>query len=180
MSEIDVSKIEIPQLNLDYTNNLISGIQRDQERALKAVQDARDAKEEEELRRHNELVSALKEAAEKGATIIIGDNANGIQIQQNSSGATQEMTNRQGLDYEKVICVLNEIIGYFEFPQFKETYGENTDNVKSIVEETLKAVESRANEGLIKKSLNLLKELTVGAAGSLIASGILALLGTVI
>lgn len=180
MSDIDFSKIQIPQMNFDYTNNLINGIQRDQERTLRAVQEARDAKEAEELRRHNELVSALKEAGEKGATIVIGDNANGIQIQQNSSGATQEMANSQGLDYEKVFSVLNEIRSYFEFPQFKETYGENTDNIKTMVETTIKAVENREDEGLIKKSLHLLRELTVGAAGSLIASGILALLGTVL
>lgn len=180
MSNIDFGKIQMPQMNFDYTNNLVKNIQRDNERTLRAIQATREAKEAEELRRHNELVSALQKAGEKGATIVIGDNANGIQIQQNSTGATQKMTNSQGLDYEKTLFVLNEIRSFFEFPQFKETYGDNTDNIKTVVETTIKSVENREDEGVIKKSLHLLRELTVGVAGSLIASGILALLGTVI
>ena len=83
MSDIDFSKIKISQPNFDYTNAMIDSIQRSKEESLRAVQEAREAKEAEELRRHNELVAALKEAGEKGATIVIGDNANGIQIQQN-------------------------------------------------------------------------------------------------
>lgn len=78
MSDIDFSKIKLTQPSFDYTNDMISSIQRSQEESLRAVQKAREAKEAEELRRHNELVAALKEAGEKGATIVIGDNANGI------------------------------------------------------------------------------------------------------
>ena len=88
---------------------------------------------EAELRRHNELVAALKEAGEKGATIVIGDNANGIQIQQNSAGAQQKMDNEQTFNYEKASEVLKEISTYFEFPQFQQTFGDNTENVKSII-----------------------------------------------
>lgn len=40
MSDIDFSKIQIPQMKFDYTYNLINGIQRDQERTLRAVQEA--------------------------------------------------------------------------------------------------------------------------------------------
>ena len=130
MSDIDFSKIKLPQPNFDYTNNMISSIQRSQEESLRAVQKAREEKEAEELRRHNELVAALKEAGEKGATIVIGDNANGIQIQQNSAGAQQKMDNEQTFNYEKASEVLKEISTYFEFPQFQQTFGDNTENVK--------------------------------------------------
>ena len=179
MSEIDFSKMNIPQLNLDYANNMINSIQRNTERNLQAVQEARDAREAEEQRRHDELIAALKEAAEKGATIVIGDNANGIQIQQNSAGAQQSMTNSQGLDYDKVAGVLKEISSYFEYPQFEQTFGDNSDNIKAVIESTLTAVDNREEEGLIKKSLKILKDLVIGAGGSLIGSGILALLGTI-
>ena len=46
------------------------------------------------------------------------------------------------------------------------------------VEETIKATQKKEDENLIKKSLRVIKELATGAAGSLIASGILSLLGT--
>ena len=101
MSDIDFSKIKLPQPNFGYTNEMISSLPRSQEESLRAVQKAREAKEAEKLRRHNELVAALKEAGEKGATIVIGDNANGIQIQQNSAGAQQKMDNEQTFNYEK-------------------------------------------------------------------------------
>lgn len=73
MSDIDFSKIKLTQPSFDYTNDMISSIQRSQEESLRAVQKAREAKEAEELRRHNELVAALKEAGEKGATIVLGN-----------------------------------------------------------------------------------------------------------
>lgn len=47
-----------------------------------------------------------------------------------------------------------------------------------MVVDIIEAVENKEDEGLIKKSLHLLIDLTIGATGSLIASGILALLGT--
>lgn len=179
MSDIDFSKIKLTQPSFDYINDMISSIQRSQEESLRAVQKAREAKEAEELRRHNELVAALKEAGEKGATIVIGDNANGIQIQQNSAGAQQKMDNKQTFNYEKASEVLKEISTYFEFPQFQQTFGDNTENVKSIIQNTLDALDKKEDEGLIKKSLKVLKDLAIGAGGSLIGSGILALLGTI-
>jgi hypothetical protein len=122
--------------------------------------------------------AVIVEAGEKGATIVIGDNANGIQIQQNSDGATQEMTNSQTFNYDKALEVLKEIREYVDFPQFQTTFKENSENVKTIIEDTIKAVESKEDVGIVKKSLRILKDLAVGASGSLIASGIIALLGT--
>ena len=49
---------------------------------------------------------------------------------------------------------------------------------KVTAETTLSAVQEKQEPNLIKKSLQVLKDLTIGAGGSLIASGILALLGS--
>ena len=84
-----------------------------------------------------------------------------------------------GLDYEQVIAVLNEIREYFDYPKFDETFKDNTENVKQVIEDTIAACRNKEDEGLIKKSLRILKDLAVGATGSLIASGILALLGQI-
>lgn len=180
--DIDLSKFSLDLTKtMQYVNPIqdhMTRMQREQEETIRSIQKAREEKEAEELRRHNELVAALKEAGEKGATIVIGDNANGIQIQQNSDGSTQEMTNSQTFNYDKALEVLKEIKEYIDFPQFQATFGENSDNVKAIIEETIEAVENRSDEGIIKKSLRTLRELAIGTSGSLIASGIIALLGT--
>lgn len=174
----NLHRIDPFQNYIDPFQNRMARIQEEQERTFRNIHRAREEKEAEELRRHNELVAALKEAGEKGATIVIGDNANGIQIQQNSDGSTQEMTNSQTFNYDKALEVLKEIKEYVDFPQFQATFGENSDNVKAIIEETIEAVENRSDEGIIKKSLRILRELAIGTGGSLIASGIIALLNT--
>lgn len=180
--DIDLSKFSLDLTKtMQYVNpvqNQMARIQREQEQTIRSIQKAREEKEAEELRRHNEIVAALKEAGEKGATIVIGDNANGIQIQQNSDGAMQEMTNSQTFNYDKALEVLKEIKEYIDFPQFQTTFKENSENVKAIIEDTIKAVENKEDVGIVKKSLRILKDLAVGASGSLIASGIIALLGT--
>lgn len=175
------------KINTDFLKNIqpvnpcgdvVSKIQRSQDEMLQQMQRAKEDKAKEELRRHNELVSELKNAAENGATIVIGDNANGIQIQQHTTDSSQTITNTQVFNYEKVLNVLKEIKGYFDIPQFATTFADNSDVVKQIVEETFNAVERKEEPALITKSLNLLKELAIGAGSSLIASGILALLTT--
>mgnify|MGYP000866374977 FL=1 len=185
----DFKDIDLSKFSLDLTKTVqhvnpiqdhMARMQREQEQTIRSIQKAKEEKEAEELRRHNELVAALKEAGEKGATIIIGDNANGIQIQQNSDGAMQEMTNSQTFNYDKALEVLKEIKEYIDFPQFQTTFKENSENVKAIIEDTIKAVENKEDVGIVKKSLRILKDLAVGASGSLIASGIIALLGTLL
>ena len=183
----DFKDIDLSKFSLDLTKTMqhvnpiqdhMARMQREQEQTIRSIQKAKEEKEAEELRRHNEIVAALKEAGEKGATIVIGDNANGIQIQQNSDGAMQEMTNSQTFNYDKALEVLKEIKEYIDFPQFQTTFKENSENVKAIIEDTIKAVENKEDVGIVKKSLRILKDLAVGASGSLIASGIIALLGT--
>lgn len=176
MSELDFSKIQVPEI--DFTGKITDSFHMKQEEYIKIMQESIEERDAEKLRRHNELIAALKEAGEKGATIIIGDNANGIQIQQNSARAQQTMYNSHELDYEKVAIVLKEISSYIDYPQFIQTFGDNSENVRLLIDNTLGAVEKHEDEGLIKSALKLLKELAIGASGSLIASGILALLGT--
>ena len=175
--QFDVSKVNFEPPRYTIAQSAIDDMNKRTQQITADLTRAREERDAEELRRHNELVSALKEAGEKGATIVIGDNATGIQIQQNSTGASQNITNTVGLDYVQTLKVLEEIKGYFDFPKFQETFGENTDNIKAVVE-TIKATQKKEDENLIKKSLRVIKELATGAAGSLIASGILSLLGT--
>ena len=154
-------------------------ILRQQERQIRAITKAREEREAKELRRHNELVDAINRAAENGATIQIGDNARDIQIQQNTVNSSQEMNATTDFDYKQVLDVLREIKDYVEMPKFKEAFKDNADNVISLINGSIEAAENKENPSLIKKSLNIIKDLAIGATGSLIASGILALLQTI-
>lgn len=168
----------IPNYCTDPFQHQIAEFSSQQEKTLRALEKAREEKAAEELRRYNEILAALREAGEKGAAIVVGDNAKDVQIQQNTTGSTQVIQNVEELDYEKVKTVLTEICEYFALPQFRSAFGENSDNVKSIVKETLDAVEKKENKTLIKKSLRVLRDIAIGASGNLIASGVVALLGT--
>lgn len=176
MPELDLNNMSFPNLNLNFAQDMVDQIQRDSEASLRALEATRREKEAEELRRHNELIAALKDAKENGATIIIGNNASDIQIQQNSAGAKQKMVVTEGLDYAQVKSILCEIKEYFDLPKFQETFGDNSENIKTVVEATLDAVNKNEDEGLIKKSLRIIRDLAYNVTGNLIASGIIALI----
>lgn len=131
---------------------------------------------QEKLRRHNELIDSIKEAGKQGATIIVGDNAGEIQIQQNSAGASQTLVRSQIFNYEQAAAILREIVGFFDYPQFDQAFGERAEATKVLVLNTLKSVSEKENESLVKKSLRILRDLAIGATGSVIGAGIYALI----
>ena len=178
VKELDFNNLRNFSLNITPTLKLVEDIQHQHDANFHALESARCAKQKEELRRHNELVAALKEAGEKGATIIIGDNAKDIQIQQNSAGSQQTVVNQNGLNYEQVLLILSEIKGYFDFPQFEKDFGNNVESMKCMVDSTMEAVSAHEDEGLIKKSLCVIRDIAVNAAGGLISSGIIALINS--
>lgn len=173
--KLDFNNLDVMANFRNPLEDVVKDAQRKQMQQIAAVEAARIEKEKEERRRHEELVEAIRSSS---GGITIGDNARDIQIQQNASNSSQSMTIQTEFDYEKVAKALAEIKSYTDTPQFNSTYGENADNVKALIEETLAAVQEKQEPGLIKKSLQVLKDLTIGASGSLIASGILALLGS--
>ena len=169
----------------DFTLNLTSAlnhskiIQQQLDTSRRAIESTMLKKEKEELRRHNEMISALKEAGDKGATIIIGDNAKDIQIQQNSAGAQQTMTNHQGLNYDQVLSILLEIKEYFDFPQFERDFGNSSESLKDLINATIQSVSNNEDETLITKSLRIIRDVAINASGGLISSGIITLLNNI-
>lgn len=160
--------------------DVLERTQKENELVFRKIQMARDKKEAEELHRHNELIEALKSAGENGATIVVGDNANNIQIQQKSNLSSQEMVSSQTFDYDKALGVLKEIQEYLDYPQFEKTFKDNSETLKTIIIETINAVEEKREPSLIQKSFKVIKELAVGAGKSLIASGIVSLISMII
>ena len=184
--DFDINKLnsmDLSGLTQKFCNpaqEMVDIMNRENQAGLRALEATRREKEAKELRRHNEIVATLKEAGENGATIVIGDNANGIQIQQNAQNANQTMINFQEFNYSQALNVLNEIKEYFDMPKFTITFQDKTDIVKQIVSETIEAIERNEDVSLIQKSLRILKDLAVGTGGSLIATGIIGLLNTLL
>lgn len=130
-------------------------------------------KEDEEKLRHQELIKAIS----NNTSVTIGDGANNVQIVQNSNNSSQSIVNSKDFDYDKVLNVLTDIKGYSESIKFKETFKESTDDVSSLIDETIKEVEEKGDEKLIQKSLKVLKDISISASSNLISSGIIALIG---
>lgn len=174
---------DIPLSKAEFINPAkvaMENYERQEREVFEQIQMNKEEKEEEELRRHNELINALKAAGKNGAKIIIGDNANDVQIQQNATNSNQSFTNTQTFDYEKALDVLKKIKGCFSYPQFSIDFAENSEVFKQLVERTISSVEKKEEPTLIKKSLGVLKDLSLKAGGSLLATGILGLLKTLI
>ena len=130
------------------------------------------AREEQEARRHKELLEALKEVA-KSSGISIGDNATNIQIQQGTAGSSQTINNmEQAFDYEKAAKIIKDIASYMQYPQFAEAFGVNTEAAKEMIQSMAVSIERKEDQKLIKKLATGLKNLVIGVAENLIASGI--------
>ena len=83
MPDLDLSKLS---LNMAPTLDFISDMQREQDNAMRALEATRRATEQEELRRHNELVSALRDAMEPYTKRLAGSsNATVKQKQRHTS-----------------------------------------------------------------------------------------------
>lgn len=94
MEDFDVSK---QGLKLDTSFRLAQSAFDDMERRnaeiARSIEESREEREAEELRRHNELLAALKEAGEKRRNKLLWEiTPRGVQILNNSAGATQTMT----------------------------------------------------------------------------------------
>ena len=173
--KLDFNTLDMMEIFHESLDERINNVQLQQMQRIATVETARREKEKAEQRKHDELLEAIRNGS---SNINIGDNATGIQIQQNSSNSSQNMTIQTGFDYEQITKVLMDIQSYTNLPQFNNAYGENANHVKVLIDDTLSAVQEKQEPSLIKKSLQVLNDLTIGTSGSLIASGIQALLGS--
>lgn len=106
---------------------------------------------------------------------IYGD-IKGVQIQQGTIHSSQIQNNNQEFNYDKVAEILNEIDKYT--PMFAEVYGENCKAAQDALDEAKDAL-SHEKPSLIKKSLSLLKDISLKVTTSVIAKGIIELLKTI-
>ena len=104
--------------------------------------------------------------------------ATGIQIQQGTNNSLQEQTITQEFNYAKVKEVLEQIKKYDSM--FDEEYGEKAPELRNMIEEIEVLLRKRENPSKIKMVLTEIKNLSIGIASSLIASGILATIAPIL
>lgn len=100
----------------------------------------------------------------------------GVQIQQGTVNSSQSQSVNQGFNYDEVAEIIQKIKKYDSF--FDDEFGENALEMRNKIGEIENLVQKKENPSRIKILLNDVKNLSIGAAGSLIASGIVTLLGS--
>ena len=101
----------------------------------------------------------------------------GVQIQQGTVNSSQSQSVNQGFDYAEVAEIIQKIKKYDSF--LDDEYGENALEIRNKIDEIEYLVQKKENPSRIKALLNDIKNLSIGVAGSLIASGIVTLLSRV-
>ena len=101
----------------------------------------------------------------------------GVQIQQGTVNSSQSQSVNQGFDYAEVAEIIQKIKKYDSF--LDDEYGENALEIRNKIDEIEDLVQKKENPSRIKALLNDIKNLSIGVAGSLIASGIVTLLSRV-
>lgn len=106
------------------------------------------------------------------------DKVTGVQIQQGTNNSSQEQTVIQEFDYDKLTKILEQIKKYDS--TFDTEYGEKAPELRSKIDEIETLVQKRENPSRIKVLLADIKNLSIGVAGSLIASGIISLVNAIV
>ncbi|MCI8964424.1 MAG: hypothetical protein HFG37_12065 [Eubacterium sp.] len=106
------------------------------------------------------------------------DKVTGVQIQQGTNNSSQEQTVMQEFDYDKLTKILEQIKKYDS--TFDNEYGEKAPEIRSKIDEIETLLQKRENPSRIKILLADIKNLSIGVAGSLIASGIISLVSAIV
>ncbi len=106
------------------------------------------------------------------------DKVTGVQIQQGTNNSSQEQTVMQEFDYDKLTNILEQIKKYDS--TFDTEFGEKAPELRSKIDEIETLVQKRENPSRIKVLLADIKNLSIGVAGSLIASGIISIVSAIV
>lgn len=102
----------------------------------------------------------------------------GVQIQQGTVNSSQTQTVSSGVDFEQIGEVVEKIKKYDAM--FDEEYGDSATEMRNKIVEIEELLRKKENPGKIKILLNDIKNLSLNVGSSVIASGIIALLGMVL
>ena len=113
--------------------------------------------------------------AKDGKVIEVMNPATGELVDTVPSLSVEEVN--EAVDYAEVAEIIQKIKKYDSF--LDDEYGENALEMRNKIDEIEDLVQKEENPSRIKALLNDIKNLSIGVAGSLIASGIVTLLSRV-
>lgn len=199
---LNLRKSYIEEYESDYFDKDYNGIESDELRKMQRILDAekaflsfslvRDKKSNMTLAQRiikyikhdmgidlNENFTERGEASKVSSITEYNNNfygpVNGLQMQQGNERAAQfQNIGQDDIDYEAIRKVIEEINK--SESRWDEVYGDEADKVREIISEATALAEKKKNPERIKGILLELKNLSVGVAGSLIASGIVNLI----
>lgn len=116
--------------------------------------------------------NAIMQKKESFNTNNFYGNVTGVQIQQGTVNSSQTQNITLNFDYEQVKEIIDKIKKYDGM--FDAEFGDKAAELRDRISELEKLVEKKENPGKVKMLLMEVKNLAVGVAGSLIASGIAA------
>jgi len=93
-----------------------------------------------------------------------------LQQQQGAIKSPQNQYIEGSIDYEKVLKLLKDILENIEALNLSH---DDKENLKIAVAEARPLAETKSNDGMIKKSLNVIKDIMLRVSSSVIAQGIL-------
>lgn len=111
---------------------------------------------------------AVAAKAAENYGINISGTVNHLQIQQGANNTIQQLSAKE-VDYSELEKFLNQLARH---GITEEDFGEHTEQTRQVVTELETAVARKEAPSKIKGLLLTLKDLAIGAAGSLIAAGI--------
>lgn len=144
-----------------------------QEDIINSVAKYRTEKEEQEERKHEELIQAIKDIV---SNVEIKDVEGIVQVMSNTNNCVQNANTDQQFDYAKAKDVLEEIKGYFNTKQFDDAFTENSEKMKEIVKEAIIEVDRYSDPSLVQKAFYQVYKLANSVGSNLIASGIIQLI----
>lgn len=128
----------------------------------------------------NNAAARLEDYTEKGQVInnslSIQGNVSDSQIQLGTIKSTQTLEVASSFDYDKVLDAIKKIRCSILSEDFDVDFGDNSSQVKKIVDETIKMIEIKEEPTKIKERLSVLKDLAIGVSSGVIANGIYALI----
>lgn len=103
---------------------------------------------------------------------------NGLQLQQGTINSNQSQSINAKFDFESVKNIVDQLKKYD--PMYDEEFGEEAGVLRNKIEELDNLVMEKKDSNKTKVVLEDIKNLAIGVSGSLLANGILSLIGGVI
>lgn len=111
--------------------------------------------------------------------VIIGNHASNVVIQQGCNNCTQNIYSQVSDDYSKITDLFKQIVEISRSEVFNTQLGHYSQPAKIVINQIEQDINEKKPLPLVKERLMSLRNIVENATGSLIASGILGLLGEI-